>query len=416
MTQRVPAATKSAPSLSLSRAAQPIVQRQCACGQHSTAGAECEECRKRKGLLQRRALPASQSEVAPAIVHEVLRSPGATLDKPTRSLMESHFRHDFSSVLVHNNLRAAESACAVDAAAFTVGPHVVFGTGQYSPQTLTGQALLAHELTHVIQQGQAPAGSSGNITIGPVNDRFEQEADRIQTAFLSLNPTRSASLARVNHAGKSRRNSTQMQRSKKGQIVGGILGGLAVGAIGAGLGGAIGGVPGAIIGGILGAGLGAYLGSRGGKVSVAGGCKNFCPSVDIEAEAKKTEAKASNPCKDVGFTYQVAGEVSTRRFGTKIDLSAVTVNCDASNSDCGGWSSKGVITIGKKVCNTGICGALASSILHEMVHDWAGWGPPYDKKNVTVPGAAHTSPDYLDEWAGRYVEKVCFGYDPWGLP
>ena len=416
MTQRAPAATKSAPSLSLSRAAQPIVQRQCACGQHSTAGAECEECRKRKGLLQRRALPASQSEVAPAIVHEVLRSPGATLDKPTRSLMESHFRHDFSSVLVHNNLSAAESARAVDAAAFTVGPHVVFGTGQYSPQTLTGQALLAHELTHVIQQGQSPAGGSGNITIGPVNDRFEQEADRIQTAFLSLNPTRSASLARVIHAGKSRRNPTQMQRSKKGQIVGGILGGLGVGAIGAGLGGAIGGVPGAIIGGILGAGLGAYLGSRGGKVSVAGACKNFCPSVDIEAEAKKTEAKASNPCKDVGFTYQVAGEVSTRRFGTKIDLSAVTVNCDASNSDCGGWSSKGVITIGKKVCNTGICGALASSILHEMVHDWAGWGPPYDKKNVTVPGAAHTSPDYLDEWAGRYVEKVCFGYDPWGLP
>jgi hypothetical protein len=154
----------------------------------------------------------------------------------------------------------------------------------------------------------------------------------------------------------------------------------------------------------------------GSKVKVDKSCKNFCPALDIEKEAEKTDSKTSAACKNVKFTYRVQGAASTSTFDQKIDFNSVTIKCDPTNSDCGGWSSKGVITLGQKACNAAACGPMASTILHEMVHDWAGWGPPYDKKNVTVPGATHTTPDYLDEWIGRYVEKDCFGYNPWGLP
>jgi hypothetical protein len=70
--------------------------------------------------------------------------------------MESRFGHDFSSVRVHTDAKAAESAHAVDARAYTLGQNIVFGTGQYAPGTPTGQRLLAHELTHVVQQSHQP--------------------------------------------------------------------------------------------------------------------------------------------------------------------------------------------------------------------------------------------------------------------
>jgi len=66
--------------------------------------------------------------------------------------MEPRFGHDFSQVRVHTNAKVAESARAVNALAYTVGRDVVFGVGQYAPTTSAGQRLLAHELTHVVQQ------------------------------------------------------------------------------------------------------------------------------------------------------------------------------------------------------------------------------------------------------------------------
>ena len=66
--------------------------------------------------------------------------------------MESRFGHDFSQVRVHRDAKAAESARAVNALAYTVGEDVVFGTGQYAPGSSTGQRLLAHELTHVVRR------------------------------------------------------------------------------------------------------------------------------------------------------------------------------------------------------------------------------------------------------------------------
>lgn len=95
------------------------------------------------------------STEAPPVVHNVLHSPGQPLDPETRTFMESRFRHDFSRVKIHADGQAAESAQAVNARAFTVGQNVVFDSGQYQPRSLQGQRLLAHELTHVIHQGQA---------------------------------------------------------------------------------------------------------------------------------------------------------------------------------------------------------------------------------------------------------------------
>jgi hypothetical protein len=93
-----------------------------------------------------------------SVVNDVLNSHGQPLDRTTSSYMGSRFGHDFSKVRVHADSRAAEAAEAVNSYAFTFGTDIVFGSGQYSPQTNAGQQLLAHELTHVVQQqsGAAP--------------------------------------------------------------------------------------------------------------------------------------------------------------------------------------------------------------------------------------------------------------------
>ena len=94
----------------------------------------------------------------PPIVHEVLRSPGRPLDPATRAFMQPRFGHDFSSVRVHTDSRARASARAVNALAYTVGQDVVFGASSSPPHTSTGMELLAHELTHVVQQCSSGLG------------------------------------------------------------------------------------------------------------------------------------------------------------------------------------------------------------------------------------------------------------------
>lgn len=96
---------------------------------------------------------------APPAVQEALASSGQPLDPATRGLMESRFGHDFGNVRVHTDGQASESARQIDAAAYTSGSDIVFGAGRYAPETAPGQRLIAHELTHVVQQsGAAAAG------------------------------------------------------------------------------------------------------------------------------------------------------------------------------------------------------------------------------------------------------------------
>jgi len=99
-----------------------------------------------------------------ALVHEEVCSPGRSLEPATRRFMESRFGHDFSQVRVHTGARAAAAAQAVQAQAFTLGRDVVFGAGQYAPETMRGKRLLAHELTHVMQQSGRPTREGAKIS------------------------------------------------------------------------------------------------------------------------------------------------------------------------------------------------------------------------------------------------------------
>jgi hypothetical protein len=116
---------------------------------------EEEELLQTKPLAQRQGTGQTLAGVALPIVHEVLSSPGQPLDSATRGFMGPRFGHDFSQVRVHTDARAAESAEAVNARAYTVANNIAFRRGEYAPETLAGRRLLAHELTHVIQQSHA---------------------------------------------------------------------------------------------------------------------------------------------------------------------------------------------------------------------------------------------------------------------
>jgi hypothetical protein len=92
---------------------------------------------------------------APDSVARALADPGRPLDQALRSDMEQRFGHDFSRVRVHTGALAEQSAADVSARAYTLGPQLVFGARQFAPGAAEGRRLLAHELTHVIQQGAA---------------------------------------------------------------------------------------------------------------------------------------------------------------------------------------------------------------------------------------------------------------------
>ncbi|MEO1208795.1 MAG: DUF4157 domain-containing protein [Cyanobacteria bacterium J06638_20] len=110
-----------------------------------------------------------------------LQSPSQPLDAHTRLLMASRFNHDFSQVRVHTNPPASESAQAMSARAYTLGQHIVFANGHYAPATLAGQRLLAHELTHVIQQQSSDAFPAQPLAVSQPTDAAEQEARAIAT-------------------------------------------------------------------------------------------------------------------------------------------------------------------------------------------------------------------------------------------
>ena len=142
---------------SIAVAPRSLLQRKCACGGSPGPDSECAECQKKPLNLQRKAAGrGAEDRTVPPITHEVLHSPGQPLEEEARSFMESRFGHDFSRVRVHTDTHAAEAAQAVNALAYTLGCNVVFGAGQYEPHTREGRRLLAHELTHVVQQNGSP--------------------------------------------------------------------------------------------------------------------------------------------------------------------------------------------------------------------------------------------------------------------
>ncbi len=173
---------------------QRILQRKCACGNKSATNGECTECGKKKRNLQRKlSIGASNDPLeleadrvadqvmsmspgtditktfpriqrasvqssgvdttAPSSVERVLASSGTPMQPVLRQDMEQRFGHDFSNVRIHTGHAAEQSTRDVNAHAYTVGHNIVFGSGQFSPASNTGSHLLAHELSHTIQQG-----------------------------------------------------------------------------------------------------------------------------------------------------------------------------------------------------------------------------------------------------------------------
>jgi Domain of unknown function (DUF4157) len=107
----------------------------------------------------------------PADVNRAASSQGRPVDPAAREFMESRLGHDFSTVRVHTDASAVESARALRARAYTVGSRVFFNAGEYSPSTEAGRRLLAHELAHVLQQrstgSRVQRQPQGGDTAGP---------------------------------------------------------------------------------------------------------------------------------------------------------------------------------------------------------------------------------------------------------
>lgn len=173
-------------SATTSPSMQPVslpLQRKCGC---ESSGASCPRCGRlaqvpRRNAPQKRRVDAV--DVVPPIVDDVLASPGRPLEPATRAFMESRVGSDLSRVRIHTDARAAVSARALSALAYTVGRDIVFSAEQYSPGSSSGRKLLSHELAH------ASVGntSTGTLTLGRTDSPAEAVAERVAT-MLPVSP------------------------------------------------------------------------------------------------------------------------------------------------------------------------------------------------------------------------------------
>jgi hypothetical protein len=152
------------------RMPEPTVQRKCAA---CADGGLCSKCAEQK--VQRKASPDHSPEPSSGVSSQIasLRGSGKPLSASTRAFFEPRFGTDFSQIRVHTGGAAADAAHAIQAEAFTTGQDVVFGVGEYAPEGQEGRKLLAHELTHVIQQG-------GNANVPRTSTLQRQPARAIQ--------------------------------------------------------------------------------------------------------------------------------------------------------------------------------------------------------------------------------------------
>lgn len=161
-----------------------ILQRKCSLC--NTPGlSENSEQNGEKLILQRSPAAQTEYDTVPPVVHEVLRSSGQPLDSETRTFMEARLGHDFSKVKVHTDTKAVESANAVNALAYTAGRNIVFEAGHYVPGTTTGRRLLAHELTHVMQQQEGLSKLMSQDRISDPKDQSEHTANTIAAKVIS---------------------------------------------------------------------------------------------------------------------------------------------------------------------------------------------------------------------------------------
>jgi hypothetical protein len=157
-------------------------------------------------------------DAAPASVDQALASPGRPLEPGLRKDMEQRFAQDFSGVRVHSNGAAEQSVREAGAMAYTTGENIVFGAGQYAPGTAEGKRLLAHELTHVVQQrggmGERLQRAPGGAPTAPVKALEPLEAVAQRIARLATGP----SSATVNLKGGPGKVVSVIRNVRTGQI------------------------------------------------------------------------------------------------------------------------------------------------------------------------------------------------------
>lgn len=136
------------------------------------------------GAVQR--LLAQRSDRGPAEIDDALadrinsaRGSGSVLDAHVQKKMGEGMGADFSGVRVHTGKESHELNQRLSARAFTTGQDIFFRDGEYNPHSSGGQELIAHELTHVVQQSSGAVPGGGRMAVNAPGDRFEQEADAV---------------------------------------------------------------------------------------------------------------------------------------------------------------------------------------------------------------------------------------------
>jgi hypothetical protein len=145
---------------------------------------KCDDCEKKEERIQRKG-EGNVSAVPDGFEAAMQQSgSGQPLDDGTRSFMESRFGQDFGDVQIHTDSAAADAAKQIQAQAFTTERDIYFGQGRYQPKTTAGQKLLAHELTHVVQQ-KPGARTNADWSISSPQDASEQEAEAISEQIIT---------------------------------------------------------------------------------------------------------------------------------------------------------------------------------------------------------------------------------------
>jgi pimeloyl-ACP methyl ester carboxylesterase len=150
--------------------------------QRETSQDETEEVAQRASDpgMTRGGAVGQQTEAA---IHQA-RGGGSTLPDGVRAPMEQAFGADFGSVRVHTGSKSDQLNRSMSAKAFTVGSDIFFRQGDYNPGSTDGDELIAHELTHVVQQGGGAGTAQRKLTVGPAGDQYEQEADRVASQVM----------------------------------------------------------------------------------------------------------------------------------------------------------------------------------------------------------------------------------------
>jgi len=176
-------ANRTADRIMRSHAGASATATPCSCG--SDEDEMCDECKQKASGISRQATQAGPVHAGHRVLDTIRRSSGHPLDAGARAFFEPRFGRDFSHVRIHTDSPAADSARSIRAHAFTAGSDVFFSSGLYAPHTESGKQLLAHELTHTVQQSHAGLpGSISSIGLGRVNDPMETEAHRVSRSVM----------------------------------------------------------------------------------------------------------------------------------------------------------------------------------------------------------------------------------------